>query len=94
MRVRYTPIAVADLHALASYALKHLDEGAVEVLVETLREAIEVLIVQFPDVGRPGRVRGTRELVLTRINLMVTYRVEKATIAVLTILRGERDRKI
>ncbi len=48
MRVRYTPIAVADLHALASYALKHLDEGAVEVLVETLREAIEVLIVHFP----------------------------------------------
>ena len=48
MRVRYTPIAVADLHALASYAPKHLDEGAVEVLVETLREAIEVLIVHFP----------------------------------------------
>jgi len=94
MRVRYTAIAVADLHELASYAHEHLDEGAVRVLVETLREAIEVLIVQFPDVGRPGRVQGTRDLVLTRINLVVTYRVEKETTVVLTILRGERDRKI
>jgi toxin ParE1/3/4 len=92
MRVRYTPIAVADLHALASYALKHLDEGAVEVLVETLREAIEVLIVQFPDVGRLGRVKGTRELVLTRINVVVTYQVDGKEIAILTILRGERER--
>jgi toxin ParE1/3/4 len=92
MRVRYTPIAVADLHALASYAPKHLDEGAVEVLVETLREAIEVLIVQFPDVGRLGRVKGTRELVLTRINVVVTYQVDGKEIAILTILRGERER--
>ena len=81
MRVRYTAIAVADLHELASYAHEHLDEGAVRVLVETLREAIEGLIVQFPDVGRPGRVPGTRDLVLTRINVVVTYRVEKETIA-------------
>jgi toxin ParE1/3/4 len=92
MRVRYTPIAVADLHALASYAPKHLDEGAVEVLVETLREAIEVLIVQFPDVGRLGRVKGTRELVLTRINVVVTCQVDGKEIAILTILRGERER--
>jgi toxin ParE1/3/4 len=92
MRVRYTPIAVADLHALASYAPKHLDEGAVEVLVETLREAIEVLIVQFPDVGRLGRVKGTWELVLTRINVVVTYQVDGKEIAILTILRGERER--
>ena len=92
MRVRYTPIAVADLHALASYALKHLDEGAVGMLVETLREAIDVLIVQFPDVGRLGRVKGTRELVLTRINVVVTYQVDGKEIAILTILRGERER--
>jgi toxin ParE1/3/4 len=92
MRVRYTPIAVADLHALAGYALEHLDEGAVEVLVETLREAIEVLIVQFPDVGRLGRVKGTRELVLTRINVVVTCQVDGKEIAILTILRGERER--
>jgi toxin ParE1/3/4 len=91
MKVRYTAIAVADLHGLASYAREHLDEGAVGVLVATVREAIEVLVVQFPDVGRPGQVPGTRELVLTRINVVVTYRAEGKELWVLTILRAEHQ---
>ena len=91
MRVRYTEAAVADLHGLASYAHEHLDEGAVGVLEATLREAIEVLMVQFPDVGRPGRVHGTRELVLTRINVVVTYRAEGKELWVLTVLRSEHQ---
>jgi toxin ParE1/3/4 len=92
MRILYTGIAVADLHELASYAREYLEEGAVRVLAETLREAIEGLIQQFPDVGRPGRVPDTRELVLTRINVVVTYQVKGKMIAILTVLRGERER--
>ena len=91
MRVRYTEAAVADLNGLASYAHEHLDEGAVGVLEATLREAIEGLMVQFPDVGRPGRVHGTRELVLTRINVVVTYRAEGKELWVLTVLRSEHQ---
>ena len=91
MRVRYTETAVADLHGLASYAHEHLDEGAVGVLVATVREAIEVHMVRFPDVGRPGRVPGTRELVLTRINVVVTYRAEGKELWVLTVLRAEHE---
>jgi toxin ParE1/3/4 len=90
MRVRYTTIAAADLLELARYAREHLDEGAMGVLVATLREAIEVLIVQFPDVGKPGRVQGTRELVLTRINV-VTYQVKAENLWVLSILRAEHE---
>ena len=92
MRVRYTSIALADLFELAQYALDHLDENAAEVLGSTVSEAIEGRLKRFPEMGKAGQVPGTRELVLTRVNVVVTYRIEGEELWVLSILRAERDR--
>jgi toxin ParE1/3/4 len=35
------------------------------------------LLLQFPEGGRPGRVEGTRELVVRRTPYIVAYRVAK-----------------
>ena len=91
MRIRYTAIALADLSELARYALEHLEEGAVQVLGATVREAIEVRLRRFPEMGKVGRVPGTRELVLTRINVVVAYQVEGEEVWVLSVLRAEHE---
>ena len=91
MKIRFTPLAVADLHELARYARERLNESAVRVLGTTIREATERL-GQFPDLGREARMPGVRELVLARINVVVTYQVERQTVAILSVLRSERDR--
>lgn len=44
----------------------------------------------FPNRGRPGRVQGTRELVLTRPFLAV-YEVREEEVQVLRILHGARQ---
>jgi toxin ParE1/3/4 len=92
MRIRYTAIAVADLHELARFAREHLEEGAEQVLGATIREAVEGRLQRFPVMGREGRVAGTRELVLTRLNFVVTYRIEGNELWVLSVLRAERER--
>jgi plasmid stabilization system protein ParE len=92
MRVRYTAVALADLFELAQYALDHLDERSRELLGTTVREAVEGHLKRFPEMGKAGQVPGTRQLVLTRINVVVTYRVEGEELWVLSVLRTERER--
>ena len=45
-------------------------------------------LVTFPEMGRHGRVPGTRELVLTSQPDIVAYRIRGQTIDILAILHG------
>lgn len=91
MKVRYTAQAVLDLEVLARYARDNLSESAVRVLGVAIQEAA-LRLQEFPALGSQGRVPGTHELVLTRINIVVTYQVERDTVAILSVLRAEKDR--
>jgi toxin ParE1/3/4 len=53
------------------------------------RIAMQVLVLlQFPDGGRPGRVEGTRELVVRRTPYIVAYRVAKDCVRILRVLHS------
>jgi toxin ParE1/3/4 len=43
-----------------------------------------------PQSGRPGRVSGTRELVVTRTPYVVPYRVQGRNIEILRVYHGAR----
>jgi toxin ParE1/3/4 len=86
--VRYTRQAVADLDAARDYVA--LDNpSAAAALAARLREAIDGLR-KFPERGRPGRVPGTRELVVPRTPSVVPYRIAGREIHVLAVLHGAR----
>jgi toxin ParE1/3/4 len=57
--------------------------------VSTIREATYVLI-QHPNFGRPGRVEGTRELVIAGLPFIVPYEVTGSEIRILAILHASR----
>jgi toxin ParE1/3/4 len=50
-------------------------------------EAIEGL-AEFPNVGRPGRVPGTRELVVSGTPFIAVYKVEANILWVARVLHG------
>lgn len=62
MRLRWTELAAEDLERIAEYLLEETPSHA-RRLVQTIYRAPEIL-ARSPLIGRPGRVRGTRELVL------------------------------
>lgn len=64
--------------------------GAAERLIETLLDAIEQQAVRFPRSGRPGRVKGTREIV--RPPFVLAYRIEEDAIYALSVTDGRRIR--
>lgn len=45
---------------------------------------------QTPEIGRPGRVQGTRELVLADIGYVVAYRLRDG-VEILAVMHGARD---
>ncbi|MEO8049238.1 MAG: type II toxin-antitoxin system RelE/ParE family toxin [Acidobacteriota bacterium] len=86
MTVRWTPTALRDLASLHSYIADY-NPGAASAAVGTVVAGIEAL-AQHPEMGRRGRVAGTRELVVAPS--VVAYRARKTSIDVLAIIHGAR----
>ena len=53
-------------------------------------EAAVSRLADFPESAKPGRVSGTRELVVPATPFIVVYRIEAAGIVILRVLHGAR----
>ena len=49
------------------------------------------LLTSYPKIGRPGRVKGTRELVIVRTPYIAAYRIKGKTIQILRMLHGAQQ---
>ncbi|TMK25285.1 MAG: type II toxin-antitoxin system RelE/ParE family toxin [Alphaproteobacteria bacterium] len=47
-------------------------------------------LVEFPRLGREGRISGTRELIVSRTPYLVAYRIIGDTIHILRVLHGRQ----
>ena len=82
-------MAVDDLDDIAGYISQDNPEAARRT-VRRLWTAVKSLAEQ-PEMGRPGRVHGTRELVVSGTPFVVPYRVVGSEIEILRVLHGARD---
>ena len=88
MQIRWLRTALRDLDAEVTY-LAERDPKAAERLYALIRERV-VFLAQFPDLGRPGRVFGTRELVLERYPYIIPYRVKNEIVEILRVFHTSR----
>ena len=85
LRIRWLHIAVADLEAVRAYIAEHRPAAAAAV-ARRIRDAADSLAT-FPECGRPGRVAGTRELVVPPC--VIAYRVAEGDVVdILKVLHG------
>lgn len=49
------------------------------------------MLMQHPQMGRPGRKKGTRELVISRTPFVVVYRVKGTRIEVIRLLHSSQQ---
>jgi toxin ParE1/3/4 len=85
----WSPEAMEDLAALRAYIEKD-DPAAARRVALHIVESIETLLCDHPELGRSGRVPGTRELVIPRTPFIVPYRVVGNTIQILRVFHGAR----
>ena len=88
MRIRWLRTALRNLEEEAAYVAAD-DPAAARLVVKRVLEAIDQLGEQ-PSLGRPGRVPGTRELVVARTRYLVPYRVKRDTIEILRVFHTSR----
>jgi addiction module RelE/StbE family toxin len=77
-----------DLEELAAYIAQDSEQTA--ELVETRIHEAARLLREVPAMGRPGRVKGTRELIVQRTSYILVYRIKSGTIRILRVFRGAR----
>ena len=81
--------AERDKDGIIDYIAQDNPRAAVHVGDEIERQ-VEMLI-EFPNMGRIGRVEGTRELVISDTPYVVAYRVRGESVIVLRVLHGARQ---
>jgi len=87
MRVRWTELAAQDLTNISDYIYKRDGAEAARKVALRIYEAIGGL-VRVPHLGRGGRKRGTRELILSDIPYLAVYRLRDDEIEIDRILHG------
>ena len=89
MKIAWSPEAVEDLVSLRAYIAED-NPAAARRTVQHLVESIEQLLPDNPQIGRAGRVPGTRELVIPRSPYIVPYRLQRTTIQILRVYHAAR----
>jgi toxin ParE1/3/4 len=80
--------AVGHLASLRAY-ISHDDPAAAAPIANLLVHAVERLAA-FPNAGRPGRVPGTRELVVPGARYVVPYRVRGERLEIIGVFHGRQ----
>jgi toxin ParE1/3/4 len=75
--------------AIAEYIAQH-NRRAAYAVQEAIRQQVGRL-AEHPRSGRPGRVDGTRELVVSGTPYIVAYRVAGEIVTILRVLHGARQ---
>jgi toxin ParE1/3/4 len=89
MIVRWSAEALDDLAALHAYIAQHNAAAADRIALEIV-QSVRRSLPDHPYIGRPGRVSGTRELVIPRTDYIVPYQVRTDIIEILRVYHAAR----
>jgi toxin ParE1/3/4 len=89
MNAVWSPRAIHHLIAIRKYIEKDSERNAA-VIARRILEAVDLLCTQ-PQMGRPGRLVGTRELVVSGTPYIIPYRVRRERLELLAVYDGRRQ---
>jgi toxin ParE1/3/4 len=88
MPIKWTRKALKNLKQAYEFIAIDNPDAAVEVVIK-IRAATEKLEA-FPNLGKTGRVEGTRELVIANTPYLLVYRVKGKTVEILRVLHSSK----
>jgi toxin ParE1/3/4 len=88
MQIIWLKTALKNLDEIAEYITQESPQAASQV-VEVIETQVNLLATQ-PALGRPGRVLGTRELVISNTHYLVPYRIKNNKVEILRVFHTSR----
>jgi toxin ParE1/3/4 len=89
MAIVWTTAARRDVNEIWDF-IEVRNPDAAELVSSEILRAVEGLL-QFPKRGKPGRVKETRELVVSGLPYVVVYLLADENVVILRVLHGAQD---
>ena len=89
MNLQWLPKAIVNRDAQIAYIAQ--DNPLAAITQGDLIKAQMDQLIEHPQMGRPGRKKGTRELVISRTPFVVVYRVKGTRIEVIRLLHSSQQ---
>lgn len=86
MIIEWLPGANQDFESIVEYIADDNPIAAIEQGDEIENQLS--LLITHPKMGHPGRVKGTREIVIVRTPYIAVYRIKGKIIQILRVLHG------
>jgi len=84
MKIRWTEGANNNLDHVEEYIAQDNPPAAVTTVIKIIETA--QMLADYPTVGKRGRERGTRELVVAGLPYIVIYTVQREELVILRVL--------
>lgn len=88
MTIVWSRQAIRHLVLLREFIAKDSDRNA-SLVAGRILSAVELLQSQ-PEIGRPGRIPGTRELVVSGTPYVIPYRVRHGRLELIAVFHGRQ----
>ena len=89
MILRWLPRALVQRRAQLAYIAQDNPQAAIEQ-GDRIEHQVAMLI-EHPEMGRAGRMKNTRELVISRTPFIMVYRVKGKRIELTSVLHGSQQ---
>ena len=86
MRIIWSPTARDDLKHVRS-TIARRNPAAAATVAKAILQAVQIL-ARHPSMGRPGRLPGTRELVIGGTPFILPYTVRDQDVEIIAVLHG------
>jgi len=89
MEVRWSPEAAEDLERIGRRIQQDKPNAARNVVLTLYRGITDLRT--FPNLGRSGRIEGTRELVIPSLPYIAVYRLHNEAVEIVRIYHAAQD---
>jgi toxin ParE1/3/4 len=90
MRLSWTAPALRDLTQICDYIGEHSSGAIARRVALSIATSVEIL-AEFPELGRSGKLPGTRELIFAGLPYLAIYRIGSGEIEILRVLHGAQN---
>lgn len=88
MKIRWLLRASNSLEAIVDFVAQD-NPSAADILAKKIRNAT-VSLKDFPEMGKPGRIAGTRELIVPSTPYIIPYRIREDEVQILHVVHASR----
>ncbi len=88
MKVAWTRLALEDMNNAYEFVAQQNPYAATNI-INRIEAGVNALRIH-PNLGRPGRVQGTRELVVAGTPFIIPYRIRRGRVEILALIHASR----